>query len=132
MGAATDRRHAFASAYLQLGLSYSQLAVDGDASMLDVAIEELEKTVELEPYLGLHFANLGMLYLERGDLKMALTKAPGAEMYQLLLDELQAGGEITKLDPDLGEMSLDRFRTYIPNLFRIPGMDAVLVRAITW
>jgi putative inorganic carbon (HCO3(-)) transporter len=81
-----------AAAYQQLGLTQAELAADGDASALDDAIASFEQVTKLDPYFGLHFADLGALYLARGDtsaavaaMQQAVDLAPGSALFQLNL-----------------------------------------------
>ncbi len=50
-----------ALAHQQLALTAAVLAQDGDQNMLDIAIQELETTIQLEPSWALNHANLAVL-----------------------------------------------------------------------
>ena len=58
-------------AFQQSGLSESVLARDGDHAALDRAISSLSMTIQMEPNWAMNYANLGALYVEKGELQSA-------------------------------------------------------------
>jgi O-antigen ligase/tetratricopeptide (TPR) repeat protein len=79
-----------AIAYQQSGLVESKLADDGDDALLSPAIEKFETAIDIDPYWGLNYANLGVLHRVNGDyasaaevMEKAVLAAPESALYQL-------------------------------------------------
>ena len=79
-----------AIAYQQSGLAESKLAEGEDIHTVQSAITSFEEAISLDPYWGLNYANLGVLYRTKGDypksgalLEKAVEAAPDCALYQL-------------------------------------------------
>jgi len=79
-----------ALAHQQLALTAAVIAQEGDSSMLDIAIQEMEITIQYEPSWALNHANLSALYYENNQIDKAIQTsqkavdlAPGAGLYSL-------------------------------------------------
>jgi putative inorganic carbon (HCO3(-)) transporter len=93
---AVKRDGKMASAYQQLGLAQSMLAVTDHEGALDEGIHYFEKTIELDPYWGLNQANLAALYLAAGrteeakiGFRKAVDLAPRSDVFSLNLGAVQ-------------------------------------------
>jgi tetratricopeptide (TPR) repeat protein len=77
-GQAVKRDPGNALAHQQLALTAAVLAQDGEQNMLDIAIQELESTIQLEPSWALNHANLSTLYFEKNEKDQAIQSAQKA------------------------------------------------------
>ena len=87
---AVTRDPGLAIAYQQSGLVESKLFDDGDATMLQPAIANFEAAIAIDPYWGLNYANLAVLYRVNEDygsaaeaMDKAVEVAPDSALYQL-------------------------------------------------
>lgn len=87
---AARRDPGLATAYQQSGLVESKLAEEGQDEWLHSAITNFEAAVTIDPFWGLNYANLGVLYRYDGDyysaakaLDQAVEAAPESALYLL-------------------------------------------------